>query len=102
VQVQEGEKRAWERVTGTGSYTTRETLHSQESKAEKAFQGPMKRQDEALNSWRPRQGSSWSTQGPTAPQPSCQPLLHAAPELQQPLRRATCRSDWVAYSNDTL
>ena len=40
--------RARERVTGRGSYTTRETLHSQESKAEKAVQGPMKRQDEAF------------------------------------------------------
>ena len=45
------EQRCWERVTGRGSYgsyTTREALHSQESKAEKAFQGPLKRKDEAF------------------------------------------------------
>ena len=29
--------RCWERVTGRGSYTTGEALHSQGSKAEKAF-----------------------------------------------------------------
>jgi hypothetical protein len=42
------EQRCWERVTERGRYTTREALHSQESKAEKAFQGPLKRQDEAF------------------------------------------------------
>jgi hypothetical protein len=40
VQALAGEKKAWERVTGRGSYTTRHALHSQESKTEKDFQGP--------------------------------------------------------------
>ena len=42
------EQRCWEKVTGRGSYTPRQTLHSQESKSEKAFQGPVKRQGEAF------------------------------------------------------
>ena len=42
------EQRFRERVTGRGSYTTRQSLHSQERKAEKAFQGPLKRHDEAF------------------------------------------------------
>jgi hypothetical protein len=40
------EQRCWKRVTGRGSYTTREALHSQESKSEKIFQGSLKRHDE--------------------------------------------------------
>jgi hypothetical protein len=36
------EQRCWERVTGRGSYTTRQALHSQEIKAEKAFEGSLK------------------------------------------------------------
>jgi hypothetical protein len=43
------EQSCWERVTERGSYTTRQALHSQKSKAEKAFQGLLKRQDKALN-----------------------------------------------------
>jgi hypothetical protein len=32
------EQRCWERVTGRGSYTPHQALHSQNNKAEKAFQ----------------------------------------------------------------
>jgi hypothetical protein len=42
------EKRCWERVTGRGSYIPHQALHSQNNKAENAFQTPLKRQDEAL------------------------------------------------------
>jgi hypothetical protein len=50
VQALAGEKRAWESVTGRGKYTACQTLHWQDSKrkAEKAFQGPLKREDEAF------------------------------------------------------
>jgi hypothetical protein len=50
VQALAGEKRAWERVIGRGNYTARQALHWQGSKrkAEKAFQGPLKREDEAF------------------------------------------------------
>ncbi len=45
------DQRCWERVTGRGSYTLREALHSQDSKADKAFQGPLQRQDKAFKGW---------------------------------------------------